>query len=123
MTRVRLAAKWDLAGVLGERPGQPEFITLSTDGDALLAATTEDDQAWLIAVDHIRQRQETAAQAAAKESPQEREAAWASLFQGPGPTERLCDAWAQGGAPRTPCAARYIGPACRPSPAAASEST
>ncbi|MFE7786465.1 PE-PGRS family protein, partial [Streptomyces libani] len=35
-TRVRLTARWNLAGVLGERPGQPEFLTLSTDGNTLL---------------------------------------------------------------------------------------
>ncbi|WP_242587152.1 hypothetical protein [Streptomyces sp. MST-110588] len=41
-TRVRLAAEWDLAGVLGDRPGEPEFVTLSTDGGALLGATCEE---------------------------------------------------------------------------------
>ncbi|MEU8780360.1 hypothetical protein [Streptomyces sp. NPDC048637] len=30
-TRVRLTGQWNLAGVLGERPGQPEFITISTE--------------------------------------------------------------------------------------------
>lgn len=61
-TRVRLAAQWDLAGVLGERPGRPEFVTLSTDGITLLGATSEEYEVWLIAVDRVRERQEAAAQ-------------------------------------------------------------
>lgn len=103
-TRVRLTSDWDLAGVLGERPGQPEFVTLSVDGETLVGATAEEDEVWLIAVDRIRERQETAAQAAALESPQERAAAWVSLFQGPGPTQRLREMWAHGLArnPATP---------------------
>ncbi|GAA1355111.1 PE-PGRS family protein [Streptomyces beijiangensis] len=95
-TRVRLTDGWDLAGVLGDRPGQPEFVTLSTDGDALLGATTEEYEVWFIAVDGVKQRQEEAARAAARETPEEREAAWASLFQGPKPTARLVRAWADG---------------------------
>jgi hypothetical protein len=94
--RVRLTAKWDLAGVLGDRPGQPEFLTLSTDGDTLLAVTTEEYDVWLIAVDGLRRRQEAAAQAAAQETPREREHAWASLLQGPRPTKRLLETWAHG---------------------------
>jgi hypothetical protein len=94
--RVRLTAEWDLAGVLGDRPGQPEFLTLSTDGDTLLGATTEEYEVWLIAVDGLGQRQEAAAQAAAQETPQEREHAWTSLFQGPRPTNRLLEMWADG---------------------------
>ena len=105
-TRVRLTGRWDLAGVLGERPGQPEFLTLSTDGNSLLGATTEEYDVWLIAVDHIRERQEAAAKAAAQESPQERAAAWASLLSRPGPrpSGRLRESWAQGLAlnPSTP---------------------
>jgi hypothetical protein len=54
--RVRLTADWDLAGVLGERPGQPEFVTLSTDGDVLVGATTEEYSVWLVAVDRIKER-------------------------------------------------------------------
>ncbi|PAZ17111.1 PE-PGRS family protein [Streptomyces sp. SA15] len=95
-TRVRLTAEWDLAGVLGERPGQPEFLTLAMDGDTLLAATTEEYDVWLIAEDRIRERQEAAAQAAARETPQERADSWAWLFQGPGTGEKLLDAWARG---------------------------
>ncbi|WP_232789509.1 HEAT repeat domain-containing protein [Streptomyces jeddahensis] len=107
-TRVRLTSRWDLAGVLGERPGQPEFVTLSMDGNTLLGATTEEDEIWLIAVDQIRERQKAAAQVAAQETPQERAAAWASLLQGSGPSKRLREIWAHGLAlnPATPDALR-----------------
>ncbi|MCF3106671.1 hypothetical protein IPZ58_34655 [Streptomyces roseoverticillatus] len=95
-TRVRLAAQWDLAGVLGDRPGQPEFVTLSADGDTLLGVTTEEYEVWLVAVDGFGRQREAEAQAAARETPQEREAAWASFFRGPGPTKALGEKWAAG---------------------------
>ncbi|ORT55604.1 hypothetical protein [Streptomyces sp. CB03238] len=96
-TRVKLTGRWDLAGVLGERPGEPEFVTLSMDGDILLGVTTEEDEVWLIAVDRRPgERQEEWARSAARGSPEERAAAWASLVRGPGPSERLRDVWAQG---------------------------
>ncbi|KJY42726.1 hypothetical protein VR41_06605 [Streptomyces sp. NRRL B-1568] len=90
--------------MLGERPGQPEFVTLSMDGEALLGATTEEYEVWLIAVDHIRERQEAAAKAVAQESPQEQAAAWAPLFKGPRPSKTLREMWAHGLArnPATP---------------------
>ncbi|MEU6087309.1 PE-PGRS family protein [Streptomyces sp. NPDC047085] len=94
--RVRLTDDWDLAGVLGERPGQPEFVTLSADGQAMVAATTEEYDVWLITEDRIGARQDAAARAAADETPEEREAAWAALFRGPRPGEELLDAWARG---------------------------
>ncbi len=43
-TRVRLTGRWDLATVLGERPEQPEFVTLATDGSTLVGVTTEEDE-------------------------------------------------------------------------------
>ncbi|MES5818720.1 PE-PGRS family protein [Streptomyces sp. RG80] len=94
--RVRLTEDWDLAGVLGERPGQPEFVTLSPDGDMLLGATTEEYDVWLVSVDRLRQRQEEAARAVAAETAEDRAAAWTKLFEGPKPTERMLDAWARG---------------------------
>ncbi|MFE5814577.1 HEAT repeat domain-containing protein [Streptomyces sp. NPDC056479] len=94
--RVRLADGWDLAGVLGERPGRPEFVTLSPAGDALVGAATEEYEVRLVAVDRLCERQEEAARAAAEETPQERAAAWESLLEGPKPTHRLLDAWARG---------------------------
>ncbi|MFD9818818.1 PE-PGRS family protein [Streptomyces violascens] len=102
--RVRLTGEWDLAGVLGERPGQPEFLTLSTDGSTLLGVTTEEDEIWFVVLDRLHERQEATARAAARESPEERETAWAELFRGPGPSERLRELWAHGLAlnPATP---------------------
>ncbi|MFI5801892.1 hypothetical protein [Streptomyces sp. NPDC051561] len=75
-TRVRLASEeWDLAGVLGERAGRPEFVTLSLDGEVLLGATAEEYETWLILVEGISARQQAAAEAAVRESPGERGAA------------------------------------------------
>ncbi|MGW8954197.1 PE-PGRS family protein [Streptomyces sp. NPDC055709] len=92
--RVRLGAQWDLAGVLGERPGRPEFVTVAVDGESLLGVTCEEYDVWLVAVDRVRERQEEAAQADARETPEEREAAWTSLFEGPmRPTEKLRAGW------------------------------
>ncbi|WP_329454080.1 PE-PGRS family protein [Streptomyces sp. NBC_01497] len=95
-TRVRLTGQWDLAGVLGERPGQPEFVTLATDGSTLIGVTTEEGEIWFTLLDHLAEHQEAAAGVAAQESPQERETAWAALFQGPGPSARLRELWAHG---------------------------
>ncbi|MEU1474138.1 PE-PGRS family protein [Streptomyces sp. NPDC005760] len=94
--RVRLTDGWDLAGVLGPRPGQPEFLTLSLDGDAMVGATTEEYAVWLVAVDRLGARREAAALAAAEESPQDRADAWEALFRGPQARGKLLDAWASG---------------------------
>lgn len=94
--RVRRTDGWDLAGVLGERPGQPEFVTLSPAGDALVGATTGEHEVRLVAVDRLRERREEAARAAAEETPEERAAAWESLFEGAEPTPKLLDLWARG---------------------------
>ncbi|MER5791635.1 PE-PGRS family protein [Streptomyces sp. NPDC001980] len=94
--RVRLTDDWDLAGVFGERPGRPEFLTLSLDGDALVGATTEEYTVWLVAVDRIRERQEAAAQEAAAETDEDRAVAWEALFRGPRPTQDVLDSWASG---------------------------
>ncbi|MEV7365432.1 PE-PGRS family protein [Streptomyces sp. NPDC091299] len=103
-TRVRLTDQWDLAGVLGERPGQPECITLATNGSTLLGVTTEEDEVWFTLLDHIAERQEAAAQAAAQETPRERETAWAAWLKGPRPSARLHQMWTDGLAlnPATP---------------------
>ncbi|MFI1397567.1 PE-PGRS family protein [Streptomyces sp. NPDC020681] len=95
-TRVRLTEVWDIAGVFGDRPGQPELVAVSLDGNALLGATTEEYEVWLIAVDRVKERQDEAALAAARETGEEREAAWSWLSRGPKPTERLRQAWADG---------------------------
>ncbi|MFC8359787.1 PE-PGRS family protein [Streptomyces griseorubiginosus] len=94
-SRVRLSGGWDLAGVLGPRPGQPEFLTLSLDGDTMVAATTEEYAVWLVVVDRLGERSEAAARAA-EETPEDRAAAWERLFQGPKPTEKVLNAWANG---------------------------
>lgn len=95
-TRVRLAHSWDLAGTLGDRPGLAEFLTAATDGDAILGMTSEEYETWLLAKDRVGQWQEETARAAARESPQERAAAWASLLNGPRPTEQLYASWMEG---------------------------
>ncbi|WP_318211782.1 PE-PGRS family protein [Streptomyces sp. SJL17-1] len=95
-TRVRLTDRWDLAGVLGGRPGQPEFVTLSTDGDALVGATTEEYDVWLVARDRFKERKEAEARAAAAETAEERAAAWEWLFRGPVSAARMREEWAHG---------------------------
>ncbi|WP_031475275.1 hypothetical protein [Streptomyces bicolor] len=94
--RVRLGDGWDLAGVLGEGPGRPEFVTVSLDGDTLVGAATGERSVRLVVVDRLRERREEAARVAAEETPQEREAAWAALLEAAEPTERLLESWANG---------------------------
>lgn len=91
-TRVRLGDDWDLAGALNG----VEFMTLALDGDALVAATAEEYDVWLVAEDRIGERQESEAQAAVRETPQERAAAWQSLWRGPKPVARVLQSWADG---------------------------
>ncbi|MBP2579982.1 hypothetical protein J3A78_000460 [Streptomyces sp. PvR006] len=95
-TRVRLTERWDLAGVLGERPGRPEFVTLSVDGDALLGATSEEYDVWLIAQDRFAEQREAEALAAGHETAEERAAAWEWLFRVPKALRRVRDEWAHG---------------------------
>ncbi|MDX3754232.1 MULTISPECIES: PE-PGRS family protein [Streptomyces] len=103
-TPVRLTDRWDLAGVLGERPGEPKFVALSTDGDSLLGTTSEDDGIRLVVVDRMRERREAAARATARETPEERAVAWESAVAGLDPSGRLLTSWANGLAlnPATP---------------------
>ncbi|CAM5269216.1 PE-PGRS family protein [Streptomyces aurantiogriseus] len=97
-TRVRLTAGWDLAGVLGERPGpQPEFVAMPVGEDTVLGVTADQDGVVRITVvDRITERIEAEAAAAAEETPRERAAAWRSLFEGPETPERLRALWANG---------------------------
>ncbi|MET7757458.1 PE-PGRS family protein [Streptomyces sp. NPDC005389] len=95
-TRVRLTERWDLAGVLGERSGRPEFVTLSTDGDALIGVTSEEYDVWLVALDRFEERREAEARAAGSETAEERAAAWERLFRGLKPSPRVRDEWAHG---------------------------
>ncbi|MFD5919430.1 PE-PGRS family protein [Kitasatospora sp. NPDC058201] len=95
-TRVRLTEDWDLAGVLGAPRGRPAFLTASPDGGTLLGVTSEDAIARLVAVERVRERQETSAAREVTETAEERAAAWTSLVDGPGPSEALGRAWTDG---------------------------
>ncbi|WP_327244555.1 hypothetical protein [Streptomyces sp. NBC_01320] len=95
-TRVRLTEQWDLAGVLADRPGHPEFVTLSMGGDTLLGATSEEHEIWLMAVADVKARLEEEAAEEAQETPEEYEAAWKAFLRQPGPPERLRAAWIDG---------------------------
>ncbi len=103
-TPVRLTDRWDLAGVLGERPGEPKFVALSTDGDSLLGTTSGATGIRLVVVDRMRERREAAARATARETPEERAVAWESAVAGLDPSGRLLTSWANGLAlnPATP---------------------
>ncbi|MGE7436513.1 hypothetical protein [Kitasatospora sp. NPDC001175] len=94
--KVRLTERWDLAGVLGPRPGQPEFVTLSPDGDSLLGVTTEEYSVWLIAVDRLGARLEAEARVKAAESAEERTAGWQSFGRWRSAPFRLRRAWLEG---------------------------
>ncbi len=62
----------------------------------MLGVTSEECEVRLVAVDRIEEWQEEAARAEARETPEEREAAWDSLVHGLRPTERLRQVWANG---------------------------
>ncbi|MFJ6725848.1 PE-PGRS family protein [Streptomyces sp. NPDC091281] len=95
-TRVRLAEGWDLAGVLGERPGGPEFVTLAPDGNALLGMVCGSDEVRLVSVPDLPARREAEARAAVRETPRQRADAWDSLASGPVPSPELREQWASG---------------------------
>ncbi|MFC9283978.1 PE-PGRS family protein [Streptomyces collinus] len=95
-TRVRLAGRWDLAGVLGERGGRPEFVTMSPDGATVLGATSEEYEVWLIAVDHFPAWVESWAEALARECPQARESGWQAVTRWKTASQRLRSAWREG---------------------------
>lgn len=104
-TPVRIGANWSPAALVsGERAGPLEFVTLSRDGDALLGVTATDSEVRFVAVGGVRELQEAVAAAQARETAQERAAAWASLFRGAEPSAGLREEWAHGLAlnPATP---------------------
>ncbi|MFJ9822806.1 PE-PGRS family protein [Streptomyces sp. NPDC101160] len=90
------------------------FQTMSTDGETLLAVTVAGEEIRLSVLDRLSERNEEAAREAVRETAQEREAAWASLFEPfekcatveesvaveesmeGGLSERLRHAWARG---------------------------
>ncbi|GAA1307438.1 hypothetical protein [Saccharothrix xinjiangensis] len=47
-TAVRLTDRTDLARHLTANPGEPEFVTASADGTAVLGVTTEEYATWLV---------------------------------------------------------------------------
>ncbi|MFH9982486.1 PE-PGRS family protein [Streptomyces sp. NPDC017179] len=95
-TRVRLAGQWDLAGVLGRRRGQPEFVAMSLDGESVLGATSEEYEVWLIAVDRFQAWVESWAQTRARETPQERESGWHDVLRWKTASQPLRSAWRDG---------------------------
>ncbi|MFE4515697.1 PE-PGRS family protein [Kitasatospora sp. NPDC056783] len=95
-TRVRLTEQWDLAGHLGSKPGAPEFVAMSLDGESVLGATTEEYAVWLIAVDRFTAWLETSAQARAVEDPQERPMLWDRVLRCRPASARLRARWRDG---------------------------
>ncbi|WP_424709760.1 PE-PGRS family protein [Kitasatospora acidiphila] len=95
-TRVRLTEQWDLAGHLGPKPGEPEFVAMSPDGESVLGTTTEEQAVWLIAVDGFTAWLEASAQARAVEDPQECQALWDRVLQRRPASARLREQWREG---------------------------
>ncbi|MGW3285090.1 PE-PGRS family protein [Streptomyces sp. NPDC001002] len=89
--RVRLTGAWDLAGVVGAG-----FVTMSVDGDVLVGVVAGERDVRVVAVEGFRALREAAARAIGEESDQERADAWARLFRGTEPGEKVLDAWARG---------------------------
>ncbi|MFF9359771.1 hypothetical protein [Streptomyces griseoluteus] len=71
-TGVRLGEQWDLAGLLGPRAGQPEFVTMSPDGESVLGVTCEEYEVWFVAVAPFTDWLQSSARGRAME----REAGW-----------------------------------------------
>ncbi|MFJ8732665.1 hypothetical protein [Streptomyces bauhiniae] len=95
-TRVRLAEQWDLAGLLGPGPGQPEFVTMSPDGESVLGVTCEEYEVWFVAVAPFTDWLESAARARPAESPAGREAGWDIILRRKTAPARLRGAWREG---------------------------
>ncbi|MGW7069224.1 PE-PGRS family protein [Streptomyces sp. NPDC054855] len=95
-TRVRLSANWSLAAVAGHPERSPEFVALSLDGNALLGVIPEESALRFVAISGVQERQESAAEAQAQETPHERAAAWVSLLRAPEPSAEVRQAWAHG---------------------------
>ncbi|MFE9097980.1 PE-PGRS family protein [Streptomyces sp. NPDC007264] len=95
-TKVRLAEHWDLAGLLGPKAGQPEFVAMSLDGESVLGATTEEYAVWFVAITPFTDWLESSAQARAAESPEEREAGWNTVLRRKTASAGLHRAWRDG---------------------------
>ncbi|MFJ6409996.1 PE-PGRS family protein [Streptomyces hydrogenans] len=90
---VRLDAEADVYALLGDGDG---FQAMSTDGETLLAVTVAGEEIRLSVLDRLSERNEEAAREAVRETADEREAAWASLFEEGELSEQLRHAWALG---------------------------
>ncbi|MBY8886874.1 PE-PGRS family protein [Streptomyces sp. PTM05] len=95
-TRVRLADRWDLAGLLGPKPGQPEFVAMSLEGESVLGSTTEEYAVWFVVVNPFPHWLEASARAQAAESPQERETGWGTVLRCKTASPGLRRAWRDG---------------------------
>ena len=95
-TRVRLADHWDLAGPLGPKPGQPEFVAMSLDGESVLGATSEEYAVWFVAVAPFTDWLEASAQVRAAESVEERAADWNTIMRWKTASAGLRSAWRDG---------------------------
>ncbi|MGW4287565.1 PE-PGRS family protein [Streptomyces sp. NPDC004673] len=94
-TRVRLEEQWDLAGHLGPKAGQPEFVTMSPDGEGVLGVTCEEYEVWFVAVAPFTDWLEASARERAVESPRERESGWEIVLRRKG-LAWLRGAWREG---------------------------
>ncbi|MFG2812772.1 PE-PGRS family protein [Streptomyces sp. NPDC048410] len=94
-TRVRLGEQWDLAGHLGPKAGQPEFVTMSLGGESVLGVTCEEYEVWFVAVAPFTDWLEASARERAVESPRERESGWDIVLRRKG-LAWLRGAWREG---------------------------
>lgn len=99
-SRVRLTAEWNPARLLDREhqgPGRDiegwGFVALSTDGEALLAVTSAQRLVCCDAFHGVTTSYETAVHEEARETPEERAAAWAAMEVTPSAAER---SWAHG---------------------------
>jgi len=95
-TRVQLAERWDLAGLLGPKPGQPEFVAMSLDGESVLGSTTEEYAVWFVVVSPFSHWLEASAQAQAVEDPKERETGWRTFLRWKAASPGLRREWRSG---------------------------
>ncbi|MEU6382592.1 PE-PGRS family protein [Streptomyces bauhiniae] len=95
-TRVRLGEQWDLAGHLGPRPGQPEFVTMSPDGESVVGVTCEEYEVWFVAVAPFGEWLEAWARACASESSGDGQSCWDIVLRRKTAPVRLRGAWREG---------------------------
>ncbi|MFJ3659206.1 PE-PGRS family protein [Streptomyces sp. NPDC090119] len=95
-TRVRLGERWDLAGHLGPQAGQPEFVTMSPDGESVLGVTCEEYEVWFVAVAPFTEWLEASARERAVEGPGERVSGWDVVLRRKTVLARLRGEWCEG---------------------------